>query len=186
MTKPFIVALEGIPGSGKTTLKDTLIVPGATIERVEQILPNDPQSHIGLTLESIITSDYLKTERATQTKADIVIFDRYYLSTLAYQSAYDRLNNADTLAALSTEYNSARINGRLIEPDLTIYINTPLEQSFLRKQRVSGDRLWINERFLEYTCEYYRAIPKLYTIDGRGTLENIKHEIEEKIAHERR
>jgi thymidylate kinase len=98
MNKPLVIALEGIPGSGKTTLKNTINLNDLRVERVEQILPDDPQSDDGLGLKEVMISDFLKTNRVINNKADVVILDRYYLSTLAYQASFDKIYGLEHLA----------------------------------------------------------------------------------------
>ncbi len=179
MKKPFVIALEGIPGSGKTTLRKTLFTDKYAVERVEQILPDDPDSDVGITVKGIIKSDFLKTERAIYSSCDIVLFDRYYLSTLVYQESYDTMYNTNTLKPLAKLYEVALGDGRLLEPNITVYIDTPLRESFYRKQRQSGDELWVNEQFLQLNREIYSTHAGLYIIDGRNGLDDIKLEIEE-------
>lgn len=181
MKKPFVVALEGIPGSGKTTLRKALFTDKHTVERVEQILPDDQDSDIDITVEGIIASDFLKTERAINSVCDIVVFDRYYLSTLVYQESYDKIHNTHTVKPLTELYEVALADGRLLEPDITVYIDTPLRESFSRKQRQSGDELWVNEQFLQLNREIYSTQVGLYIIDGRNGLNDIKLEIEELV-----
>lgn len=175
------MALEGIPGSGKTTLRETVHIAGFSIDRVEQILPGDPDTDDDLSLEQITESDKLKTARATAGTHDIVLLDRYYLSTLAYQISYDEINNVDTYRGLAAKYEEYLKYGELINPDITFYIDTPLEASYRRKNRLSGDKMWVNDRFLELNREYYSIQRGLYTIDGNRSLEDIKCEIENAI-----
>lgn len=179
--RPYILALEGIPGSGKTTLRQVLFGDRYTVERVEQILPGDPDSDTDITVDGIIRSDFMKTERAFNSLCDIVVFDRYYLSTLVYQESYDVINGTNTLAPLAELYDGALQDGRLIVPDVTIYIDTSLQDSFTRKQRQSGDELWVNEQFLRLNREIYNSKPGLYVIDGTNSFNSIKLEIEQLV-----
>ena len=184
--RPFILALEGIPGSGKTTLRQVLFDDCCTVERVEQILPGDPDSDTDMTVDDVIKSDFMKTERAVDSLCDIVVFDRYYLSTLVYQESYDKINGTNTLEPLAELYAAALDDGRLIIPDITVYIDTPLRDSFARKQRQSGDELWINEHFLRLNREIYNSKPGLYVIDGTNSFDSIKLEIEQLVERSRK
>lgn len=181
MAKSYVVALEGIPGSGKTTLRKTISVDGFSIDRVVQILPGDPDTDTDLGLNQIIESDKLKTLRAMARRYDIVILDRYYLSTLAYQFSYDIVSNSNTYKRLAEKYEQYLADGKLMAPDITFYIDTLLRESYLRKNRLSGDEMWVNDRFLELNRMYYSNQEGLYTIDGRRSLTGIQLEIERVI-----
>lgn len=181
MIKSYVVALEGIPGSGKTTLRKTIGVDGFSIDRVEQILPGDPDTDTNLGLDQIIESDRLKTSRAMAGRYDIVLLDRYYLSTLAYQFSYDIVSGSSTHKELAEKYKQYLDSGKLMVPDVTFYIDTPLKESYLRKSRLSGDEMWVNDRFLELNRTYYSNQEGLHTIDGRRSLAEIQLEIESVI-----
>lgn len=183
VNSPFVVALEGIPGSGKTTLRRTLFgVSNYNIDRVEQILPDDPDSDDDLTVEDIIQSDFLKTIRAKDKEYDIVILDRYYISTLVYQESFDQIYGKNTFNSLSLRYQQALQEGILIKPDLTIYIDTPLTLSFARKKRESSDELWVNERFLTLNRELYKNYHDFHCIDGSKDIDDIRLYIENEIV----
>ncbi|HEX7483688.1 MAG TPA: hypothetical protein VF281_00900 [Candidatus Saccharimonadales bacterium] len=180
---PFVVALEGIPGSGKTSLRRTLFSTfNYSVDRVEQILPDDPDSDDDLTMEDIIQSDFLKTRRAKDDSYDIVILDRYYISTLVYQESFDQVYSKKTFNELSLRYKKALHEGDLIVPDLTIYIDTPLNLSFARKNRKSSDELWVNEKFLTLNRELYRKYNDFHYIDGTRKLDDIRLYIENEIV----
>lgn len=181
--KPFVVALEGIPGSGKTSLRRTLFdASNYCVDRVEQILPDDPDSDDDLTVEDIIQSDFLKTRRAKDQKYDIVILDRYYISTLVYQESFDQVHGKKTFNELSLRYKKALHDGDLIVPDLTIYIDTPLDFSFARKNRESSDELWVNKKFLTLNRELYKNYDDFHYIDGTREFDDIRLYIENEIV----
>jgi thymidylate kinase len=181
MRRAYVVALEGIPGSGKTTLRRSLRVDGYSIDRVEQILPGDPQSDHDISIDQIIESDILKTLRATSDNFDIVLLDRYYLSTLAYQYSYDIVTGLSTYESLAARYKQYLKGGQLVIPDLTIHIDTPLEESYRRKNRLSGDEMWVNGEFLDLNRKYYSQQKNLYIIDGTKALDTIRLDIEQQI-----
>lgn len=176
-SKPLVIALEGLPGSGKTTLKNTLFIEQEGVERIDQILPDDPQDDTLMTLDDIIKSDYLKTQKILETQSTFVLLDRYYQSTLAYQYAYDKLTNAQTYPQLKHTYDMALKTGNLVEPDKTFYINTPLEKSFERKGRSPGDAFWEDPRFLKCIHEYYISHSHFFVIDGSVSISKVKNQI---------
>lgn len=181
MTRPYVVALEGIPGSGKTTLRSIIEVDDLSIDRVEQILPGDPEDDYDLGLDKIIQSDLLKTKRTASGEHRIVVLDRYYLSTLAYQFSYDSMNKTNTYGNLKKLYDDYLENGELVTPDVTFYIDTPVEESYARKNRVPGGSIWEDKIFLGLNQVYYRNQEGFYIIDGSKGLGEIQHIIEDVI-----
>lgn len=176
-TRPYVVTFEGLPGSGKTTLKNTLFPDRNDIDRIDQILPGDPQDDTSLTLDDIKRSDYLKTDRILRSASAVVLLDRYYHSTQAYQYAYDKLTGAQTFEALKEEYSIARSRGKLIEPDVTFYIDTPLQESYGRKNRLPGKELWLDPDFLKHTHKYYANFVDFHLIDGSKSFQEVASEI---------
>jgi thymidylate kinase len=180
--KPYVIALEGLPGAGKTSLKNALFEGHILVERIDQILPSDPQDDTILSLGDIVRSDYLKTRQIIASHSEIIILDRYYHSTLAYQYAYDKLRGTQTFMPLKEEYRRALDEGCLVRPDVTFYINVPLEDSYKRKGRQRGDDLWVDPHFLEYTHEYYSDSSEFNFLDGRQGLERIRLSIETYVS----
>ena len=64
----FVIVLEGNPGAGKTTLKNGLMFDEMTVERVDQIIPGNPDSDKKLVLADIIASDLLKSSKIQKKK----------------------------------------------------------------------------------------------------------------------
>lgn len=173
----FVLAIEGLPGSGKTTLKSELSFGDLVVDRVEQILPDDPDRDEHLTLQDIYHSDTLKTLRATNNESDIVILDRYYLSTLSYQYAHDKTFGTKNYPDSVAWYTKALADGSIIEPDITIYIDTPLAQSYLRKGRTPNSDIWTNESFLRATEEFYKSQRGIILVDGSLEYNKVKQAI---------
>lgn len=96
-----------------------------------------------------------------------VLCDRYVLSSLAYQSG----------AGVSLDFVRA-INAFAIEPDLTIFVDTPVEACLERIAARSGrDELFHNRQALETTLAAYRSlldsVPDPLVIDGAGTVDEV-------------
>jgi len=70
---------------------------------------------------------------------------------------------------------------KLIIPDITFYIDTPVGESYLRKNRTPGDGIWADKRFLELNQVYYRNQESLYIVDGSKDLSEIHCEVEDVI-----
>ena len=100
-----------------------------------------------------------------------VISTRYYFSSLAY--------NCETPA----KFDFVRqLNDRFPNPDLTIYIDIPIEVSLSRLQERSLKEVYENKSKLTKVREQYQKIfanyqGKAISIDGTENLENIHQQI---------
>lgn len=134
-----IVALEGIDGSGKTTVGKELekyltakypqLRVLFTSEPFTQEITNLIQSHgwkDGILLTLLFSADRaIHVNWIKEKNPDLVIMDRYYLSTLAYQSS------------LGVDINWIRaVNRYFPKPDLTILLDVPAEIA-IRRIKVS-------------------------------------------------
>jgi dTMP kinase len=96
-----------------------------------------------------------------------VLCDRYVLSSLAYQSG----------AGVSLDFVRA-INAFAVEPDLTIFVDTPVDVCLSRIAARSGrDELFHNRGALEATLAAYRSllesVPNPLVVDGAGTPDEV-------------
>ena len=178
--KPLIIALEVIPGAGKTTIMQSLRSKYDEIHGVDQILPHDlPDEDI--TLATVLKSDQLKTKAIMQSSTKIVVLDRYYQSTAAYHWAYDKIYSEQTFPAIETWKNKCLQNGDLIVPDYTFFIDIKPRLSTNRKNRILvtyGSNTWARKDFLASMREYYLDLvhnpaENCTLVDGCATIEQI-------------
>jgi dTMP kinase len=175
------IVFEGIDGSGKTTLSkmfaELLKREGKKViwtfepynEKIREIVKENNFNPLSETLlfladrkehiEQVI-KPYLK-------KGYYVISDRYYLSTLAYQGYGKGLD------IVKLEKLNKGIIGN-IEPDLWIYIETPLDTAIERlKEREKMDK-FENIRFLKRVKKGFEKLIKrkknVVVLDGRKPL----------------
>lgn len=152
-----MIVLEGLPGAGKTTIKDCFI-DNNNVEAVDQILPDNPEDDSKLTLAFIKTSEKLKTEKFNSSMKKIVLFDRYYVSTLAYHWAYDAVFKTSTFEEVYRWYLTSLKAREINKPFLILYIKIPTKYAFSRKKRISSktsNNPWLRADFLEKFVEYY-------------------------------
>ena len=100
-----------------------------------------------------------------------VISTRYYFSSLAY--------NCDTPEKFAF---IQKLNHRFPNPDLTIYIDLPIEVSLLRLQERSSKEIYENKSKLTKVREQYQQIfadyqGKAIAIDGTADIQNIHQQI---------
>ena len=151
MTHPFIV-FEGIDGSGKTTQARLLA------QKLNGVYTSEPtSSDYGLKIRKSLNStnsndtelallfalDRLKHCQTIQThlKTKPVICDRYYYSSLAYQS----------MAGVDKEWLK-QINKHFLEPDVIVFIKTNVEQAI---SRLDTNEKYERKEFLMKVQEEY-------------------------------
>ena len=143
------LTFEGLDGSGITTqsglIKDWLEKQGYTVFLTKEPTDGPIGGQIRLALTKRLDighnalalafaadrMDHLDTEIVPKLKGVIVISDRYYLSSYAYQSL---TNDSSWLM---------QINSRCLRPDLTILLDTP---ALVCKRRMEKMRWWILEK----------------------------------------
>jgi dTMP kinase len=182
MTRPipggFLVAIEGIDGSGKTTqaqmladfclekrldysvskeptrgqfgqiLRDSALTGRLTVEEELDLFLKDRAEHV----EKLI--------RPALDQGKVVILDRYYYSTAAYQGA----RGADPVAIVKQNEEFAP------KPDLLILLDVPPAIGLERiRQRGDVPNAFETEDSLEHARQIFNAIdsPALYRLDAK-------------------
>jgi dTMP kinase len=195
-----LIVLEGPEGAGKTTqlrlLGDSLSAAGKTVIAVREPggtplgdeirrLLLDPSSDVAPRAESLLfmaSRAQLVEREITPALASgaIVLLDRFFLSTYAYQIAgrglpYEEVGAANRLATGA------------LRPDVTLLLSLPVEEGLARaKQRGPHDRMErsdvaFHERvaraFQDFaTKEWQAAHPEagpVVTVDARGGVEEV-------------
>lgn len=191
-----LITFEGIDGSGKSTqivlLRNKLISenhavsvfrePGGTkiSEKIRDILLDqkndvDPVTEALLfsSARSQLISDIVKPKLD---RGEIVILDRFYDSTIAYQG-YGResmpLNDLD-------ELNKIASHG--LVPDITFYLKIDIDQSEKRRSNFTKDRM--EKSGIDFFTRVITGFEKLaaqesrfVTIDASASVEEIKDEV---------
>ena len=178
--KRIVIALEGIPGAGKTTIMERLRNDYGAIDGIDQILPRDLPDET-ITLPKILESDQLKTLSINKSLAPIIVLDRYYQSTLAYHWAYDRVFGEREFSMVQDWKEKALETKTLTVPDYTFFIDVDPVLSTQRKNRELvnyGTKAWIRNDFLISMRQYYVNLTNDTTencilIDGRATIEDM-------------
>lgn len=198
------LSFEGIDGSGKSTqarllferLADAghrplmLREPGGTelSERVRTLLL-DPDLHIEPFAELLLFSAaraQLVAERIRPAleAGHIVICDRFYDSTTAYQGAGRGVAQPDWLQGFNR-----RVVGGLV-PDRTFFIDLDPEQAAARRasaDRIGGDRMEASgAAFYTAVATAYRALAdeepgRILRLDGRQPVERLHRAIWEDV-----
>lgn len=199
MKRSSMIVIEGLDGSGKTTQfklfcmklremgydvvetrEPTRNMIGDLISRRLKEKTDLPNKVNGLIYTLLFYADRVEHNFGIKKELQngkIVVSDRYYHSTLAYQQT----QGLDTKLLLNFHKNLV-VNGYVREPDLTFFIDLPAEVAMERIEgRVSKkDKVHIFEHleFLKKLRKNYLKLQKLLdekivVIDGRGTPEEV-------------
>lgn len=190
------ITFEGIDGSGKSTqianLKEAFEREGAEVkvfrdpggtkvsEKVRDILLN-PNFEINPVTELLLFSSarsQLVAEKVLPALDDgsIVILDRFYDSTTAYQG-YGRGS-----VSLEEIHRLNSIASHKRAPDLTIYMKIPLDEAKKRMKNKQKDRMeQAGDFFFEKVIKGFNSLSKqddrFYTVDATQSAEQVREEI---------
>jgi dTMP kinase len=166
--------------------------PGSTklSERIRAILLDNRNNELGPVTEALLFSSSRsqlvhEVIQPALARGEVVVCDRYYDSTTAYQG-HGRKLDLDAVRTINRFATSA------IVPALTIFIDIPVEDIERRKKAagLSFDRMEREGReFFERVRNGYMAIVKsephrVVRVDGRGTVEKVRENVWE-IVKER-
>jgi len=165
-----LIILEGLPGSGKTTLAKRLSrkLKGVLIP---QIILRFPRNYKNFSISKkerfFMKNDlekYKKASKALKNK-QWVIMDRGIFSTLAYNYALTRLKKGNTYESVLNWYKKYEKN--FTAPQIIFLLKVSLKTSLRRKNRLLSktfvrNLLWTNINFLkELEIFYQNLLPKL-------------------------
>lgn len=177
-----IFVIEGLPGMGKTSIIN-FFRKSKEILTVEQILPKEPKFDQAMTQSFYFKSDELKTKKIFTSNFKHYLFDRYYVSTLAFYWAYDKIHKTQTYNHAINWYKNSIFSYNLIKPFFVFYINASLDVSLIRKNRIASkyyENLWQNKRFLYHFKKYYQYFyseiepqTPVVKLSGNETLNNL-------------
>jgi thymidylate kinase len=175
------IVVEGLPGSGKSTLTKDLAVH-SELERIGEIIsPNYKEVLIAdvksPTLQYFINSDERKMKLLNRlTNKKPVISDRCHLSTVAYTMCTE---NEDLIKKVKTW--SKFFVKRFRSPDLFIYldINPKISIKRKRKEKNNPADLWSYKKNLKKTLDFYKEkvvrnkTQKVVVINGLMSYEEV-------------
>lgn len=155
-----IIALEGMPGAGKTTFinqyvdnENIIFVPQLQIE--ENILNKDNME----TSKQFLFAEQKKTEQlqALGKQYSEIVIDRTFFTTLAYCYARSKVNNTpEEYISLLRVYEG--IKHTIIFPTHVVFLDVSIRESIKRRLAYSEDiryKNWFDPVFLGYLKEFY-------------------------------
>lgn len=195
MNNGFFITIEGIDGTGKTTLSKT-ITDKLTRVGYSVVLSREPttgqygqkireSAKTGrLSLEdelSLFIEDRKEhienTIKPSLAAGKIVILDRYFYSTMAYQGA--RGANADEIAKLHEEF--------AIIPNLLVMLKIDVDKALTRiAQSRDGADLFENHEYLSRVSENYDKIshPNIFVVNADQPMDTVANLVCKKILDE--
>lgn len=185
MKKGFLIAIEGIDGSGKSTIAKELVkflsslgydavllkepsdsIYGQKIKEAEERLPPEEELRLFLLDREV---DVKERILPALEKGKIVVMDRYYYSNVAYQSA----RGIDAKKILE-------LNERIApKPDLVIILDVSPETALKRISHRSKLTVFENREYLEKVRENFLKIvdKKIIIINAERPIEEVKKEV---------
>jgi dTMP kinase len=192
-----IISFEGIEGVGKSTQikllneylaskgfkTEILREPGSTVtgEMIREILLNSKES---LSSESELLLMFaaraqLIHEKVVNSKSDIILFDRFYDASIAYQGAG---------RGLSIDFIENLIDfSKCPSPSITFLLDISVKEGFARKAEDIKDRIESSgDTFFEKVREGYISLSKQYPeriklINANNSVEKIHQDILKEI-----
>ena len=165
-----LIAVEGIDGAGKTTqaraLRDRLQAAGLDV-----LLTKEPtDGPWGRKLRASAQDGRLSPAEELEAACKVVIVDRYYFSSAAYQGA----------RGMSPEAILAENEAFAPQPDLLVLLDVPAAAGVARiRARGDKENLFEHEELLQRSGEIFRAIdrPYLLVVDGLQPPEEITNQV---------
>lgn len=183
-----LIVLEGISGAGKSTniamlQKSRDDVDGVNI-KISQFLGNIEKEHrIDYSKPMYyFLLDELKTALMEDSTKQLVLYERYYISTIAHAYAESVLHGGAIYKGVFRWYRET-IGNRLRKPDAYILLDLPVKTAEARIQARGApvtNGVWIEQKYLEL-CETYKrnflreqeSDVKQFHVDASQTLEKV-------------
>ena len=202
---PMFITFEGLDFSGKST-QVGLLADGLSKSGMKTLILRDPGgTAIGEKIRTVLLdrelhamSDFAELFlfsasrsqlvqeiiKPALEKGTIVVCDRFYDSTTAYQG-WGRGLSLDSIKAI----NRVAANG--LVPAITYFIDIPVSEIELRMmhQKAGADRMEMSgrtfyERVREGFLQLAKEEPRFEVIDGRKTIEEIRQKVWERFQRE--
>lgn len=168
-----IITIEGLPGAGKTTLRDKLSEKGYnTIQELGGIVHIDKMPGDGKDLQGVLKIDdwFIEQEskRCCMCESNEAVMDRNFFTHLTYSYGYSRLTGIPCFEKTIEKYDLAISKGKLQLPDALVYLDVLPQISKQRQINVKKrlPEFWRNIGFLgDLRSAYFSLMNSLYGLD---------------------
>lgn len=189
MNNKKMVIFEGVSGAGKTTIINQLIKENNNIDsiniKMSKLMENvEKTNYIDYTNSKyFLLLEELKNILYEDSKKNIVVFERYYLSSLAHAYAMSIIKNDKDIYDNIFLWYKKNIDNRLKQPFAYIYFNLPIDKATKRikkrNETVAND-IWIENRYMQLCEDYkkkffktYEKNVKIFEIDATKSVDEI-------------
>uniref|UniRef100_A0A7C2FEP1 Probable thymidylate kinase n=1 Tax=Thermosphaera aggregans TaxID=54254 RepID=A0A7C2FEP1_9CREN len=191
LSRGFFIVLEGIDGAGKTTLAKMLIDEFKsrgmqavyTYEPTDSLIVRAVKGEYAPYRDAFVDALAFALDRLIHVKSLIlpmlekgvsVVSDRYFYSSVAYQSA------------MGAPYEWVmEVNKHAFKPDLAIYLDIPPELAITRRKGLSSRFPEFEEvEFLSKVRQYYKRMVSeglLIEVDATREMQTVYMEVLEKV-----
>jgi thymidylate kinase len=169
----FVLTLEGLPGSGKTTISEALKAKGweyfpevATLAASHGIVvgPN-----ANLFSEIYILDEEIRREERVKTlkkQGEKIVLDNFHSLNLAYAKARNSRSRTFGYEIYLMHYQLAALTGKILKPDLYVYLKVSVDVSIKRQvERKMPEIASLDPEFLHLVERNLEDFHKLYEPD---------------------
>ena len=192
-----MIVLEGISGAGKSTNIKMLTnnernIDGINIKMSELMENVEKTNYIDYTnTKYFLLLENLKTILYEDSKKEYVLFERYYLSSLAHAYAISIINNDKNIYKNVIKWYNNSIGKNIIKPDAYILLDIPIEKAIDRINKRNEsivNNIWTEKRYMQLCEEYkisfiqeFEKDVKVYKVDASREINKVYKNILEII-----
>lgn len=184
MSKNKVVYIEGLPGSGKSTLIERLSLRFPDLHTIgEYIDTTNSVDALNDGDETFFVRNDENKYKTARLKAGLCIVDRGHLSTILYNKAYEKIKG-QLPVDVDRWYSDKILAGNML-PDAYIHLDTVPATSLARRAKSDWDNMWDYEEALEfasigyreYMAKYEAHIPVLHLSADSLSIEQVDAEV---------
>ncbi|MBQ2937320.1 MAG: deoxynucleoside kinase [Clostridia bacterium] len=192
-----MIVLEGISGAGKSTnikmiTNNEKNIDGINIKMSKLMENVEKTNYIDYTnTKYFLLLENLKTILYEDSKKDYVLFERYYLSSLAHAYAMSVIKNDKNIYKKVLKWYNDSIGKTIIKPHAYVFLDIPIEIAIerikKRNENIVND-IWTEKRYMQLCEEYkinfiqeFEKDVKVYKVDATKEINKVYKNILEII-----
>lgn len=188
-----LIVLEGISGAGKSTNIKLLTSSEDNIDHINikmsKLMENvEKTNYIDYTnTKYFLLLENLKTILYEDSKKEFVLFERYYLSSLAHVYAMSVLNNDKKIYEDILDWYKKSIGNTIKKPYVYIFFDLPIEIAIQRIEQRNenvANNIWIERQYMQLCEEYkmnfikeFEKDVKVFRLDATKNINEVYKEV---------
>lgn len=188
-----LIVLEGISGAGKSTNIKLLTSSEDNIDginiKMSKLMENvEKTNYIDYTnTKYFLLLENLKTILYEDSKKEFVLFERYYLSSLAHVYAMSVLNNDKKIYEDILDWYKKSIGNTIKKPHVYIFFDLPIEIAIQRIEQRNenvANNIWIERQYMQLCEEYkmkfikeFEKDVKVFRLDATKNINEVYKEV---------